>query len=652
MRGWIYILSMFLALFCNLNGVEQPSLKLLHLTFHKSCLNEIEAVAKELGLKVEHWSVPDLPPNYFDGISRGNSLYNIDHERAERVWNKHKNFFEEFDAILVSDTAPLSRIFLQNRWKKPLIIWICNRFDYSDGASLDCAFPDPEYYELFKEAGKQENVTIIAYTAFEHYYAKSKGVDTGNLIITPCCPHIKSIGQSSIPASIDKENSFFLPPYHNEKYFMDLSLFCAQLGIKNYCGRYNGAADLQKFKGIIHLPYTWSSFAFFEMMQLGIPYFVPSVRFFEECAYRGNYFHPNLGTLLEQKLYDLSEWYSPQHRELVTYFDSWEDLQVKINETDFPMLREKIKSFAMTHKSRMLDRWRKIFADIEKMPRVVSHREPLQKDAFVIGRLIGQLGNQFFIIAATTSLALSQGATPIFPDFLTPSDPKFGLEKNYEKIFFDLKATPPSEPVAYYYIEPTFTYSPISYHKNMEMRGWFQSEKYFLPHKKEILDLFAPSLEIMGYLRNKYAHIIDHPNTVSIHVRSYLKEDPMQKVYISYDTDMDYYKRAMERFPDDALFVLFSPDIEQCKAMFGNLGKNICFIEGEKDYHDLYLMSMCKHNIICNSTFSWWAAYLNLNPNKEVIVPPQWFSADYGHDTSDLIPREWTILSHKETAKE
>jgi hypothetical protein len=644
MQRWIYLLIVLVSFIYRLEA--KTPLKLLHLTFHRSCLNEIEAIGKELGLDVEHWFIPDLPPQYLDGVSKGNALYNIDHERAERIWKKHHKLFDEFDAVLVSDTAPLSRIFLQNRWKKPLIIWICNRFDYSDVASLDCHFPDEEYYELFNQAAVQDNVTVIAYTAFEHYYAKSKGVDTGNLLIPPCCPQIKKSPQSSIPLSIEKKDSFFLPPYHNELYFMDLSQFCTALGIKNYCGRYNGVADLQDFRGIIHLPYTWSSFAFFECLQLGIPYLIPTVRFFEECASKGNYFHPNLGTLLEQKLFPLSEWYAAEHQDFITYFDSWEDLQIKIQETNFSKLREKIKAFGKEHKARTLDQWRAIFDKITNQQKIISSPKPLVKDPFVVGRLVGQLGNQFFIIAATLNLALSHNATAFFPDFLHPFDPKYRLEQNYKNIFFRLNAAIPPEEIRYYYGERGYTFSPIAYHDNIELRGWFQSEKYFLEHKKEILEFFSPSPQIMAYLRKKYAAIIDHPKTVSIHVRSYLKEDPEQKVYISYDTVMDYYKKAISLFPEDTLFVVFSCNIEECKSLFKGMAPNVCFIEGEADYHDLYLMSLCKDNIICNSTFSWWGAYLNKNPAKRVIAPPQWFSEEYGHDTSDLIPASWTILSY------
>ena len=644
MQRWIYLLVVLISFFYKLEA--KSPLKLLHLTFHRSCLNEIEAVGKELGLDIEHWFIPDLPPQYLDGVSKGNALYNIDHERAERIWKKHNRFFDEFDAILVSDTAPLSRIFLQNRWKKPLIIWICNRFDYSDAASLDCHFPDEEYYELFNQATTQDNVTIIAYTAFEHYYAKSKGVDTGNILIPPCCPQIKKNSQSSIPASIEKKKCFFLPPYHNELYFMDLSQFCTKLGIPNYCGRYNGAADLQDFKAIIHLPYTWSSFAFFESLQLGIPYLVPTPRFLEECAEKGNYFHPNLGTLLEQKLFPLSEWYAAEHQDFITYFDSWKDLQIKIKKTNFSRLREKILDFAKEHKARTLDQWRAIFDKIMSQPKIASFSKPLIKDPFVVGRLAGQLGNQFFIIAATLNLALSHNAAAFFPDFLHSFEPKYRLEQNYKNLFSHLNASVPPQEIRCYYQEPVYTFSPITYHDNMELRGWFQSEKYFLEHKEKILEFFSPSPEIMSYLRSKYAFIIDHPKTVSIHVRSYLKEDPLQKVYISYDTVMDYYKKAISIFPEDTLFVIFSCEIEECKRLFNGMMSNVCFIEGEADYHDLYLMSLCKDNIICNSTFSWWGAYLNKNPDKKVIVPPQWFSKEYGHDTSDLIPSNWTVLSY------
>jgi hypothetical protein len=178
----------------------------------------------------------------------------------------------------------------------------------------------------------------------------------------------------------------------------------------------------------------------------------------------------------------------------------------------------------------------------------------------------------------------------------------------------------------------------------MRIRGWFQSEKYFSSHKKEILDLFAPKKEILDYLSSKYFDVLQHPQTVAVHVRKYSdKENPHQQFY--YDCDMDYYEKAMSLFPEETLFLIFSNRMDWCKENFRELNKNILFIESEKVFHDFYLMSLCKHNIICNSTFSWWAAYLNSNPDKKVIVPPLWFQPGYISNPKDLIPPDWIILN-------
>lgn len=618
---------------------QNKRLKVLHLSFHKGCIQEFVGIGKQLAVDVESWFIPDLPPKYLDGVSQGNALYNITHERAENIWKKHKKLFDKFDVILISDTAPLSRIFLQNDWKKPLIIWVCNRFDYCDRASLDGDFPDQEYYDLFRKATKLKNVFVIPYTSFERYYAKKKGIEMNSFVIAPCYPQISELQNSSIPSFVNKKESFFLPSYHNETKFMDLSAWCSTLGIKTYCGRYNGPLDLKDFKGIIHLPYNWSNLAFFENIRLGTPYFVPSQTFIEKLISTGKYFHADLYYLTKERQFDLSEWYSPVHRDVITYFDSWEDLKEKIETINYVNLRKKVKAYGLTHYKRMLDRWMQIFQKIEKTPRNSEGITFESTPPFIVGRLAGQLGNQFFIIAATMNLALKHGATPLFPDFISENDSGCNLKDNYEHVFHHVNVSQPSNAVEYYYREPQYSFSPIPYHENMEIRGWFQSEKYFQEHKQEIMEFFSPSAEILNYLRSKYADIIDDQSAVAIHVRSYLKEDPTQKVYVN--LGVDYYENAMSLFPKNTLFVVFSQHMQWCKEAFSNIDRNIRFIEGESHYHDLYLMSLCKHNIICNSTFSWWGAYLNKNPTKKVIAPKNWFSPSYEHDTRDLIPKEW-----------
>lgn len=258
-----------------------------------------------------------------------------------------------------------------------------------------------------------------------------------------------------------------------------------------------------------------------------------------------------------------------------------------------------------------------------------------KENSFVTAELIGQLGNQLFIIAATVSLALDHEVKAIFPDLIEKKENNISL--NYKKLFHFLPVRLP-KPVRLIYKEPRFSYDPIPYLPNMMLSGYFQSEKYFSHHKKEILELFAPPAEEKDYLSSHYADILSHPMTVSVHVRFY-HEDPEGKVYHS--CGRDYYEKAMSLFPDDTLFIVFSNQMEKCKSLLSNVSKNLRFIEGEDHFCDLYLMSLCKHNIIANSTFSWWGAYLNLNPNKQVIAPKLWFNPGYISDTKDLLPDGW-----------
>lgn len=259
---------------------------------------------------------------------------------------------------------------------------------------------------------------------------------------------------------------------------------------------------------------------------------------------------------------------------------------------------------------------------------------------FVVGRLQGQLGNQFFQIAATVSLALENNATPLFPDLAIKQSEGFPI--NYRKIFSNLNVNQPQGNVQFYYNEPRYSYDPIPFQPNMELSGYFQSEKYFAKYKQEIIHLFSPSREINAYLEKKYEHILMHPNSVAIHIRSYLKEDPNQRIYPNYGRE--YVEKAIMKFPADSLFIVCSNNINWCKDMLAHIPRRIIYIEGETHYHDFYLMSKCRHNIISNSSFSWWAAYLNPNPNKIVIAPPEWVTSTCGLDYKDVLPNEWTVL--------
>jgi hypothetical protein len=262
---------------------------------------------------------------------------------------------------------------------------------------------------------------------------------------------------------------------------------------------------------------------------------------------------------------------------------------------------------------------------------VQTHSSP-----FVTAELMGQLGNQMFIIAATVSLALDHEATPIFPDLV--HNQQYNIPLNHRRLFHSLPTQLPKS-VSLTYREPHFAYKSIPYQPNMKLLGYFQSEKYFSKHKQEILDLFAAPPDVMDHLVLHYGDILEHPQAVSVHVRFYYKEDPTGKAHPT--CSREYFEKAMEYFPEDALFVVFSNQIDECKSLLSGMSRNLRFIEGEDHFSDLYLMSLCKHNIIANSSFSWWGAYLNPNPDKQVIAPKTWFNPAYEPNTQDLLPEGW-----------
>ena len=91
------------------------------------------------------------------------------------------------------------------------------------------------------------------------------------------------------------------------------------------------------------------------------------------------------------------------------------------------------------------------------------------------------------------------------------------------------------------------------------------------------------------------------------------------------------------------VILVFSDDIKWCKENF--IGDNFIFVENEKDYIDLYLMSMCNHNIISNSSFSWWGAWLNQSKEKVVISPEKWYGPNKGdRNLDDLLMSDWILI--------
>jgi hypothetical protein len=169
--------------------------------------------------------------------------------------------------------------------------------------------------------------------------------------------------------------------------------------------------------------------------------------------------------------------------------------------------------------------------------------------------------------------------------------------------------------------------------------GYWQNEKYF----KEIKEDLHKDFEFKTPLKDKNLEIsklINFTQSVSIHVR---RGDYVNHPVHGNICDKDYYISAIKLINQkisDLVYFIFSDDIKWCHE---NLNiKNAYYIDwniGSQSYIDMQLMSLCKNQIIANSTFSWWAAWLNKNKSKIVISPKIWLNNNL--DASDITLQEW-----------
>ena len=219
------------------------------------------------------------------------------------------------------------------------------------------------------------------------------------------------------------------------------------------------------------------------------------------------------------------------------------------------------------------------------------------------------------------------------------------LVSNLTHIFHRCSISESPSEIKEHWHEPSLAFHKIPFRTGVKIHGYFQSEKYFAHHRKKILALFAPHPDDLKYIQTKYKWVLEHPNTVSIQLRKYF-EDPKGEIYLQYGKD--YLRKAMQHFPKDALFLVFSNDMAFAKSNIPEeMASRVKCIEGEPHYIDLHLASLCKHNITSNSSFGWWGAWLNQNPNKTVIAPKVYYNPKVNYPTEDHFPEDWVKIDAK-----
>ena len=193
-----------------------------------------------------------------------------------------------------------------------------------------------------------------------------------------------------------------------------------------------------------------------------------------------------------------------------------------------------------------------------------------------------------------------------------------------------------------YFKEKRSSYFDESVFKNklVYLDGYWQNELYF-SNIRELLLPELTSISSMSDVGCAYLECIKNSNSVSLHVRrgNYLNTKNINVL------DVDYYMKAADyirKNVEKPTFYVFSDDLEWCKNSLGFLDDCIYLDRTKTEMDDLKLMSFCGHNIIANSSFSWWGAWLNQNPKKTVVAPKSWLLND--PDSSNVILSDWVKL--------
>ena len=297
----------------------------------------------------------------------------------------------------------------------------------------------------------------------------------------------------------------------------------------------------------------------------------------------------------------------------------------------------------------------------------------------IIVRLRGGLGNQLFQYAAGKALA-EHHRTELKLDLYTYKKHPY---RKYELSKFNIEAVEASRDevhrftggnaiVRYLnkrenYFRCPEVFAQPHYHfyedffslpKDIYLSGYWQSQRHFSNIEGLIAKHFTPrqvlDSENLGLLQK-----MKSTKSVSVHVRR--GDYATASAYNSFFgmLPVDYYRQAIEKIKREVgapTFYFFSDDPAWCRDTFKDV--NAEFVDhnkGDESFKDMLLMSSCSHNIIANSTFSWWGAWLNAGVGRKVIAPKQWFRSNYlmkkepvyasrFYNTKDLIPPSWTTL--------
>lgn len=270
---------------------------------------------------------------------------------------------------------------------------------------------------------------------------------------------------------------------------------------------------------------------------------------------------------------------------------------------------------------------------------------------FVNVSITGGLANQLFQVATCLSYAWKHGMQPIFlkgeygglPNH--PGTHWDGFLSRVKKYLIDALPTT----IRNYHPEK-WDFSPIPNpvelsvpSGNIRLNGCFQSDKHFLEHRKEILELFQPPDEIINKLKMKYHYVLQDSNKFGIlHVR---RRDYLKSSVIYNTLPIDYYEKTIQIMEEKAghslQWFIIADSSEHQWIKDQEIFKRGLIVGNDFDYEDLWMITFFKYIIIANSTFSWWGAWLNQKEDKVIIMPKKWFSPEGPYPYEGIYPEGW-----------
>jgi len=296
---------------------------------------------------------------------------------------------------------------------------------------------------------------------------------------------------------------------------------------------------------------------------------------------------------------------------------------------------------------------------------------------------VGGIGNQLFQVACTISLAFTKNVSYAFPDWIGNYifENSFNRLNNFKTDYlFNFQRFFGKEQIKKYFKPNRIFRQKGFYYKNLkhlpnnvDLMGYFQSEKYFKRYENNIRQVFTLNNDCQKFINKLFNEYTKGYNkSVAVHVR---RGDYLSMPTLYPFCGQKYYQTAMGLFKDkNIIFLIFSDDMGWCRKNI--IGENICYVETNNlitpihslfkqgvvnkcietnQWVDLFLMSKTDHNIIANSSFSWWGAWLNDNPEKRVIAPEVWFGDEFKkHDVfqDDIYLYNWLVIDNKNYFKE